>query len=284
MLRRRAWRYSQGTARTHVTAIPGWPRPFSHLTHGCGSTTGSSNIRPIRAVFSGSRSPCPTATSRSPTVPICSLANASSGCISGTRTFPRCREGGTTIRWARRMQRSISISLHELARYLSSRPDLCDIWVICGDVPSATRSQCRQIEYIMAHYGFETMMETRPLPFTERLHRLGENILISLTVFAQNPAALRLDTLRRVRVPIYLSRRTLERKFGSQKPHGSRGGMMSFVPFIDEATTLARSLCDICLAGCLHRMRSHAVRVRLRARLWRHEAGPRAALSLPSQY
>lgn len=137
--------------------------------------------------------------------------------------IPPVPEGGTTIRWARRMQRSISISLHELARYLSSRPDLCDIWVICGDVPSATRSQCRQIEYIMAHYGFETMMETRPLPFTERLHRLGENILISLTVFAQNPAALRLDTLQRVRVPIYLSRRTLERKFGSQNPPGAVG-------------------------------------------------------------
>ena len=122
---------------------------------------------------------------------------------------------GTTIRWARRMQRSISISLHELARYLSSRPDLCDISVVCGDVPSATRSQRHQIEYIMAHYGFETMMEARPLPFAERVHRLGENILISLTVFAQNPAALRLDTLQRVRVPIYLSRLTLERKFGS---------------------------------------------------------------------
>ena len=46
------------------------------------------------------------------------------------------------------------------------------------------------------------------------MHRLGENILISLMVFAQNARALRLDTLMRVRVPIYLSRRTLEQKFG----------------------------------------------------------------------
>lgn len=129
--------------------------------------------------------------------------------------IPPVPHGGTTIRWARQMQRSISLSLHELARYLSARPDLSDICVICGDVPSATRSQCQQIEYIMAYYGFETMMETVQLGLSERLHRLGENILISLTVFAQNPAALRLDTLQRVRVPIYLSRRTLERKFGS---------------------------------------------------------------------
>ena len=129
--------------------------------------------------------------------------------------IPPVPAGGTTIRWARQMQRSISLSLNELARYLSSRPDLCDISVVCGDVPSATREQCGQIEYIMAYYGFETIMETEQLPFAERLHRLGENILISLTIFAQNPAALRLDTLQRVRVPIYLSRRILERKFGS---------------------------------------------------------------------
>lgn len=129
--------------------------------------------------------------------------------------IPPVPTAGTTIRWARQVQRNISLSLRELARYLSSRPDLCDIFVICGDVPSATREQCGQIEYIMAHYGFETIMETERLPFAERLHRLGENILISLTVFAQNPAALRLDTLQRVRVPIYLSRDLLERKFGS---------------------------------------------------------------------
>jgi len=129
--------------------------------------------------------------------------------------IPPVPKGGTTIRWAHRMQRCISLSLHEFARYLSSEPDLCDISVICGDVPSATRGQCRQIEYIMAYYGFETIMETRRLSFGERMHRLGENILISLMVFAQNPAALRLDTLRRVRVPIYLSRRILECKFGS---------------------------------------------------------------------
>ena len=48
----------------------------------------------------------------------------------------------------------------------------------------------------------------------ERLHRFGENILISLIILAHNPGALRPDTLRRVRVPIYLSRRMLEREFG----------------------------------------------------------------------
>jgi hypothetical protein len=67
----------------------------------------------------------------------------------------------------------------------------------------------------MQYFGFEVFNGHEPLSVGERIHRFGENILISLTVFAQNAAALRLDTLSRVRVSIYLSRRTLEEKFGS---------------------------------------------------------------------
>ena len=128
--------------------------------------------------------------------------------------IPPMPRNGATIPWARRLQKSISISLRELARYLSSQGDLSDIRVICGDVPSGTKSQSRQVAHIMAYYGFESRYDDEQLPLPERIHRFGENILISLTVFAQNTAALRLDTLMRVRVPIYLSRRVLERRFG----------------------------------------------------------------------
>jgi hypothetical protein len=129
--------------------------------------------------------------------------------------IPPVPRNGATIRWARRMQESIAISLRELARFLSLRPDLRDISAICADVPSGTKAQSRQVAHIMAYYGFEARNEDKQLPIGERIHRFGENILISLTVFAQNAAALRLDTLNRVRVPIYLSRRALEQKFGN---------------------------------------------------------------------
>jgi hypothetical protein len=127
--------------------------------------------------------------------------------------IPKMPEDGATIGWARRMQRAIAISLYELARYLAECPDLADVTVICGDVPSATRSQSGQLARIMAYYGFETIAEPKQLPLGERLHRFGENILISLIVLAHNAGALRPDTLSRVRVPIYLSRRVLERDF-----------------------------------------------------------------------
>ena len=122
---------------------------------------------------------------------------------------------GTTIRWARQMQRGMAIALRELAKYLAARPELGDVAAICADVPCGTQAQAHQLSYIMAHYGFETIPEHDPVPLRERLHRFGDNILISLMVRAQNSVALRPDTLRRVRVPIYLSRRGLAARFGS---------------------------------------------------------------------
>jgi hypothetical protein len=130
--------------------------------------------------------------------------------------IPPLPQDGATIAWARRMQRAIALSLHELARYLAQRPDLADVAVICGDVPSATKSQSGQLARIMAYYGFETIADPERLRFGERLHRFGENILISLIVLAHNSGALRPDTLARVRVPIYLSRRALERNFADR--------------------------------------------------------------------
>jgi len=127
--------------------------------------------------------------------------------------IPTLPEDGATIAWARRMQRAISVSLHELSHYLAGRPDLADVAVVCGLVPSGTKSQSGQIARIMAYYGFETIQEPHPLPLRERLHRLGENILISFIVLAHNAGALRPDTLMRVRVPIYLSRQVLESEF-----------------------------------------------------------------------
>jgi hypothetical protein len=129
--------------------------------------------------------------------------------------IPPVPANGTTIRWARQLQQDAAASLRELARYLSARADLRDIEVICADVPSGTKAQSQQVARITSYFGFEARIADEPLSIGERIHRFGENILISLTVFAQNTAALRLDTLSRVRVPVYLSRRTLEQRFGS---------------------------------------------------------------------
>jgi hypothetical protein len=128
--------------------------------------------------------------------------------------IPPVPQDGATIAWARQMQHAIAISLHELACYLRSRPELADVALICADVPSGTRTQSDQLARIMARFGFEAIVHPERLPVAERMHRLGENVLISLIVFAQNASTLRRDTLMRVRLRIYLSRRTLDGKFG----------------------------------------------------------------------
>jgi len=126
-------------------------------------------------------------------------------------TIPR---SGATIGWARQLNHGIATSLRELAGFLAGRPDLSDVRVVHGEVPSGASAKSDQIARIMSHYGFEAKLESTHLPFNRRLHRFGENILISLIVLAHNPGALHFDTLARVRVPIYLSRRRLEKEFG----------------------------------------------------------------------
>jgi hypothetical protein len=128
--------------------------------------------------------------------------------------IPPVPKGGTTIAWARQMQRAIATSLHELADYLASRPDLGDVALVWADAPTSTKTQREQLARIMARYGFEAKVEAAHMSAGERLRRFGENILVSMMVFAYNAGALRPDTLQRVRVPIYLSRSVLERDFG----------------------------------------------------------------------
>jgi len=121
--------------------------------------------------------------------------------------------------WAREFHRRIAISLTELAHYLRAQPSLADVNVVCGDVASAVgEHSSAQIAHIMRRYGFEAMLSPEAALLRERLIRLGENVLISLIMLAQNADALRVDTLRRTRVPIFISRQTLERKFGSIEP------------------------------------------------------------------
>ena len=127
---------------------------------------------------------------------------------------PAVPRTGATIGWGRRMRRAIATSLHELASFLATRPEFNDVSIISAHAPSGTKNQTEQLARIMARYGFEAIVQSGQMSIGERLHRFGENILISLIILAHNPGALRSDTLRRVRLPIYLSRRMLEKEFG----------------------------------------------------------------------
>ena len=139
--------------------------------------------------------------------------------VPSTRHYANC------VDWAREACWRVQWSLFELAAYVEDHHDFDGVTAISGDVALAAREQSARVSRILERYGFETLDEANPLPLRGRLGRFGENILISLMVFAQNSDTLRKDTLRRGRVPVYLSRRELRRRFGRAafRPAGRRG-------------------------------------------------------------
>lgn len=128
--------------------------------------------------------------------------------------FPR---QGPTLGWALRITRLLDVSLRELAAYLATRTDLDDVAALYAEVSSGSPEESAQIARIMGRYGFERAALQRPRSVSERLHRLGENILIAMMVLVHNPAALRAGSLWRDRTPLVLSRRVLQRRYGLER-------------------------------------------------------------------
>jgi len=128
---------------------------------------------------------------------------------------PRMGRQGPTVGWARRLRRAMEISLHEMARWLKTRADLRDIAAICADMQLGTAVENRQLARIVMRYGFETQ-DVPDAGRSNRLHHIGERILMCMLVLATNPAALRAGTLRRDYMRIYLSRAVLERRYGGR--------------------------------------------------------------------
>lgn len=128
--------------------------------------------------------------------------------------LPTVRQIGSALTWARHMAKCAEISMRELARHLASRADLKDVRAVRGNLSLGSADRSNQIARLVSRYGFERIPPASPMKLTERVHRLGENILISMLVLARNASALRTDTLWRGRVRVYLSRRALEQRYG----------------------------------------------------------------------
>jgi hypothetical protein len=135
--------------------------------------------------------------------------------------FPPMSANGPSLGWARLVNRCLDLSLGELARHLARRPELHDIRMIRAVTNPSSPRQEKQFARILGRYGFETTASSDPRSVAERVHRFGQNILISLMVLARNPAAFRSDSLRRGRAAAYLSRRRLEQRYATYAESGS---------------------------------------------------------------
>jgi hypothetical protein len=127
-----------------------------------------------------------------------------------TEQVPLIPPAGPTFGWARHISRIFESSLQELARHLAARADVEDIAAIRASLALGSAARSDQVSRLLSHFGFEAAPRQEEPSVAERIHRYGENILISLMVLARNPTTMRSDTLRRGRVVLYLSRRSLE--------------------------------------------------------------------------
>lgn len=118
---------------------------------------------------------------------------------------------GPTVGWARQTQRAIDTSLRELAHWLGRQADHADIAALRADMRLGTVGQSQQLVRIAGRYGFESAAFRAE---TGSLRQLGENILLYLLVLAANPAARRTDVFWRDHALVYLSRASLERRYG----------------------------------------------------------------------
>ncbi len=130
--------------------------------------------------------------------------------------FPPFPSSGPTLAWARRVNRAFKQSLCELSDFLNSRQDFHDVIAICGDLSLEPSWRSAQLKRFVARFGFEPVAASQSWSLSRRAHWLGQNILISMMVLAHNAGALRADTFWRDRVPVFLSRRALDRRYGSR--------------------------------------------------------------------
>ncbi len=129
--------------------------------------------------------------------------------------IPAMPKEGASIAWARQMHVCFQQSLRQLARYLAGRSDLEDACLVRCTLMFAGPERDSQMIRVLGRYGFEPVPGDSPPTLGERARRFGENILTSLIVLTRNSASLRRDTLRRGRTRMFMSRRTLEQRYGS---------------------------------------------------------------------
>lgn len=123
---------------------------------------------------------------------------------------------GPTFAWARRFTFAFERSLCKLSDFLAARADTRDIAAICGDLTFEPSWRAAQLTRFVKRFGFEAIrLPQQRWSFARRAHWFGENILISMMVLAHNAAALHPDTLWRDRIPVFLSRRTLDSRYGT---------------------------------------------------------------------
>ena len=128
--------------------------------------------------------------------------------------FPPFPSTGPTFAWARQVNRAFKRSLCELSHFLKTHRDFRDVVAICGDLTFEPHWRAAQLTQFVARFGFEQIAAPESRSFSQLAHWFGQNIFISMVVLAHNAAALRAHSLWRDRIPVFLSRKALDERYG----------------------------------------------------------------------
>lgn len=135
-----------------------------------------------------------------------------------TEHVPRMEGAASPIAWARAMSGALDRSLHLLAQRFPEERFAAPVAIFADMSQASDAGEAEQLGRIMAHFGFDIVPIPPPTTLGGKLHRFGENILVSLLVLARNVKALRASTLRRVRLRAVMSRSALMQRYGDGGP------------------------------------------------------------------
>lgn len=127
---------------------------------------------------------------------------------------PAMNGQGATMRWARRVSQALEFSLRELSCFLAEHREFDDIVAIRGELRFTAGNQNDQLVRLCERCCFKLVGS---IESKSSLSRIGDNILMLLLALAINPPTAYKSIFRRGRQLPYLSRGTLEKRYG---PHG----------------------------------------------------------------
>ncbi len=129
---------------------------------------------------------------------------------------PILREHVSPVAWALSIRRAFPHSLKLLSGYLAERADFARIGAVGANIALFTADDTKQHLRTCERLGF-MRSRTGWGGETGEARRLGENILIALMILALNPGRFSFSALRRNRVPVFMTRAELDRRYGAAR-------------------------------------------------------------------
>lgn len=124
---------------------------------------------------------------------------------------------GPDLTWAIAFRRAMGSSFAQLA--VASQHDyrLLAAKAFGADATFVSRNGNEPVAKVLAHFGFERVTPDRKPTVWGKIHQFGENFLLFALLWAFNPSGMKGKSFFRPREPIWMSRKMLLRKHGSDR-------------------------------------------------------------------